>query len=319
MNASAWAPSRPAQRRALAHVGESAAQARGPGGLRLLGRRQLEPPARREQHRDGQERGRVGEQRRLDPGAGDHQAGDRRAARGADREGDVEQRVALAQLPGGREHGARRRPGQRPRGRGERAVERRQGEHGDEREAVDHQREDGERDRLGGVQGGQRDPHRQRLQAGDQRRPEQRRREMHAAEQRRGRHRAAGLVEDEDRERDLAEPVAELVDEIGEAEVRKPGQPQRTKRGGHRRRTYSSACTDVASSAPDLQLSFKFCKLSQVWRVDSARKDEPQERDCHGLPQELSDCKDVLRRRTPHRSDRDPGGVCASGDGAERA
>ena len=88
-----------------------------------------------------------------------------------------------------------------------------------EHEVVDEQREDGEGDGLGGVQERQRDAHRQRLERAHQGRSEQRRREVHAAEQRRGRHRAAGLIEDEHREGDLAQPVAELVDEIGEAEV----------------------------------------------------------------------------------------------------
>ena len=71
--------------------------------------------------------------------------------------------------------------------------------------------------RLGGVEQRQGDANGQRLDASDERGAEQGGGEVHAAEQRRGRHRAAGLVEDEDRERDLPEPVAELVDQVGEA------------------------------------------------------------------------------------------------------
>ena len=142
------------------------------------------------------------------PAAGDDDAGDRRAAGGPDRERDVEQRVALAKLPGRGEDRGRRGSGQRPRRRGDRAVERGERQNRDEREVLGDQREDRERDRLGRVQAREAEAHGGRFEPRDQRRPEHGGGEVHAAKQRRGRHRAPGLVEDQDRERDLAEPVA---------------------------------------------------------------------------------------------------------------
>ena len=265
MKARAWAPSRRRSAGPLADVGEPAAQALGPAAPPA-------PRARAARRRrattssagDRQERDRVGEQRRLDPGAGDDEAGDRRAAGGADREGDVEQRVALAQLPGGREHRGRRGAGQRPGGRGERAVDDREGEHRDERERVDGQREQGEDRGLGGVEAGQHDPDRQRLDPRDERRGEQRRGEVHAAEQGRGRHRAAGLVVDQDRERDLAEPVAELVDEVGEAEVRESREPQRAERGSPSLTRSYSLAAHLRTHAANLQVPPRTCNFLQV-------------------------------------------------------
>ena len=50
---------------------------------------------------------------------------------------------------------------------------------------------------------------------GDEERRRQGGHELHRHEQAGGRDRAAGELEDDDRERDLAEPVAELVREVG--------------------------------------------------------------------------------------------------------
>ena len=246
------------QRRALADVGEAVAQALGPRCPRLIGVGELEPASEREQRRHGQERRRVGEQRGLDPRAGDDDPGERRSAGRSDREGDVEQRIALAQLPGRREHRRRRRPRQRAGGGRERAVDDGERQHERERERVDGQRQQDEHARLRRVETGKREANGQPLDPGDQRGRDQRRGEVHRAEQPRGRDRAAGLVVDEDRERDLAQPVAELVDEVGEPEVGEPRQPKRSQRDRHPRGELTSAL------APALQVEDPTCKFCQV-------------------------------------------------------
>ena len=90
-----------------------------------------------EHGRDRQERDRVGKEGGLDPGAGDHEAGERGPAGGADGEGDVEERIALTKLARGCEHGGGSSAGHRARRGGDRAVEGREDQDEGEREVVD--------------------------------------------------------------------------------------------------------------------------------------------------------------------------------------
>ncbi len=82
-----------------------------------------------QQERYGDERGGVGEQRHLCSGGCDEEAGQGRARRGAGRESHVEDAVAFAQEAGRLEDRARRGARARSRGRRERSVDGRDGEH----------------------------------------------------------------------------------------------------------------------------------------------------------------------------------------------
>ena len=261
MKASAWAASRRRERGPPAHVVETAAQARRPAGPRLALVREPQAPRPASTAATARKETASASRAASIPAPATTSAGDRRTAGGADGEGDVEQRVSLAQLARGRERRGRRGPGQRARGRGERAVDVASASTATSTKSSTSSARTANADRLGRVEQRQRDSHGQRLQQRDERRAEQGGGEVHPAEQRRGRHRAAGLVEDEHRERDLAEPVAELVDEVGEAQVGKARQAKGAQRGGHQRpnllqRLPASLQDPVSSSA---------CKFVQVF------------------------------------------------------
>ena len=75
------------------------------------------------------------------------------------------------------------------------------------------------------------------VDAGDEQRRGQRRHELHRDEEARRRNRAVCQLEDHDRERNLAEPVAELVREVGAGEAPEAGQGkggEAPAAGGHR-------------------------------------------------------------------------------------
>ena len=72
------------------------------------------------------------------------------------------------------------------------------------------------------------------LEAGDERRGHQRGRELKCQEQGRGGHRASGLIEDEHRQRDLSQPITQLVDEAGQGQAAEGRQAKGAKGGGHR-------------------------------------------------------------------------------------
>jgi hypothetical protein len=58
----------------------------------------------------------------------------------------------------------------------------------------------------------------ERLEAGDQGRRGQGRRELKCQEERRDRERAPRLVQDEQSQRNLSQPIAQLVDEAGQGQ-----------------------------------------------------------------------------------------------------
>ena len=112
--------------------------------------------------------------------------------------------------PAGASSGGGRGAGQRSRRRRERAVDGRQDQHRGEQEVVREQGEDPEASRLGGVESGSvaapGAPPATRPGVGRAARGE-----VHPEKQGGGRHRAVGLVEDEHRERDLAQPVPDSL------------------------------------------------------------------------------------------------------------
>ena len=204
---------------------------RGPAGGLRLGSGQAGGRGEQERHRG--ERDGVGEQRRTRPGGGHDHAREDRSGRRGGREPDVEQRVSLPKEAARRQHRSRRGPGQRATAGGERARERRQRDHGQQGEVRGQQRQARERRRLHEAQGGQADTAVKRLQAGDQWRRRQRRRELKPQEQPRGRQRASRLVEDQHRQRDLSQPIAQFVDEADQGQPAESGQAKRAKCGAH--------------------------------------------------------------------------------------
>src|SRR5207249_4460165 len=119
--------------------------------------------------------------------------------------------------------------------------------------AARQRRQRAERQRLGGVQPGQAEPGSERFEPRDERRRVQPGHEARREEQRRGRERAAGLREHQHGERDLAEPVAELVEGVGEGEPaeRRPSQRDAEgNRGDGHPRLLSEAVTGAQWAAP---------------------------------------------------------------------
>ena len=139
-----------ARRPVSARVAQARAQA---VAQRLaLGVRGGQPARGGEDRGDESERGRVDEQRGRDPETFDQQPAERRAADARAREGDVEQRVALAQQPARVEHGVGRGARQRALGDPQDAVGGREQQDQRQRERVRQQGEQHERDRLAGVE-----------------------------------------------------------------------------------------------------------------------------------------------------------------------
>ena len=92
------------------------------------------------------------------------------------------------------------------------------------------QRQQREDDGVRAIEQRQRQPRPQRFHARDQERRHQRGNEAGTDEQQRSRQRAPRLVEDEYRKRDVAEPVAELVDRVAAREDLEAGYAKRRKR-----------------------------------------------------------------------------------------
>ena len=88
-----------------------------------------------------------------------------------------------------------------------------------QREVIGEQGQDAERRRLGGVDRRQDEAGRRALEAGDEERRHQRRQEAGPDEEQRRRQGAVGELEDEHREGDDAEPVAHLVDRVGDRQA----------------------------------------------------------------------------------------------------
>ena len=175
---------------------------------------------------DHVEGGGVEEERRLHAEPGDDQPGQARPERRPRGEGDVEDRVALAQFARRLEHAGDHRPGQRPACQRQGAIDRRQGDHQGKREVGGEQGERAEGRRLAAIDQRQGDPWRRPLDPGYQDRGQESGQEAGAEEEDRGRQRAFGRFVDEDREGDDPHPVAHLIERIGGRQPPEQGATQ---------------------------------------------------------------------------------------------
>ena len=147
--------------------------------------------------------------------SGNEHASYKRCKDGPPRERQVQQRVTRAQLSTGFEYRSRRGPDKRTATHRKCAVEEcDQGDQG-KNKVVGQDCEQDEETRLNGVNEGQAPSCRQRLDTGGKRRCRQRRKEPHRDEEQCCCERAAGLVKDENRKSNVANPVADDVYDLG--------------------------------------------------------------------------------------------------------